>query len=979
MNILTDEQIACLRQLSETDPEDDKAAIEGRKGKRVDGTCSWILDNPCFKSWDENSSNEILWFLGSPGVGKTMIFCFLIDHLVRIESASNDTVLAYYMCNDTDFDNKRNTAISIIGGLLYQLLQKRRRLFKRVLPEFRKTDLGKPQALLRLFWHIITAAHTADPGLRRVFIVIDALDECQASSRKQILESLASHLTSRSSAQRQGQQLELKIAISSRPLSIPEANLTKNVSQSIQLESSFIEKDLKAYISQQVQDLRKHSFGPDRLARIESVLLERSEGPFLWVSIVVEEMKGFLPKEAEKVLQTMPTGLHTVYAKLLSQIDDNFRASVRVLLYWVVNAVRALTDPELACAIVMNEDLKMGGLPSRSDLQEVEAILNQCKALLRVHPVNQEVHLLHQSLKDFLLADEAMPAPQEAHNQILRTLVHYLCLDQMDDVPQDVRQNTSQIRRTFLGGNISESPLREYACCYWIKHANNSGELLEDFDWLDLFSTASSKWRYCLQVYREANGTATKYRFLYDSCADAMMAIASPSQACFSFIRCQLLKRDKAPQKIALYAALLEAVRGGCLKTVQLLLNEASRSDSSSPLAVGWLQIEEHEPDSDDTQLMLERGQLGLRLRELQKNGDAIHILIDTYGQNLQIEDMGTNGGPILLEITRRMTLLKWALKTDQKAIAEQLLITDGLPEVPEAPREERSWLRTVRLNGGAMKMTVENGGKGLQIDNLRLNGGAFALDLQSGLSAIQYAAQSGHLSILQMLLEGKARDIGEMTSERTLLHINNLRLNGGTFQLHVRTKLTALQLAARNGHLDVVRYLVEKHDAVSADQKSQLALDGIGLWIGTIKMNGGAMEVLFESGMSALHWAAKCGHQEVVSYLLLQGFSIDLKSRLEIQKVKLGSNLIYCYSDPDTGNTFDFFSTEEDVPEGQFHVQDDQVSVCIENLSANGGTCKWDILSGGATALDLAVENGHESVKRLLVEYGAQLPVLGV
>jgi ankyrin repeat protein len=131
--------------------------------------------------------------------------------------------------------------------------------------------------------------------------------------------------------------------------------------------------------------------------------------------------------------------------------------------------------------------------------------------------------------------------------------------------------------------------------------------------------------------------------------------------------------------------------------------------------------------------------------------------------------------------------------------------------------------------------------------------------------------------------------------------------------------------------------------------------------------MAGEVIRILFESGMSALRWAAKCGHKEVVSYLLLQGFPFGLKSRLEIQKVKLGSDLLYCCSDPDTKNTFHLFSTEEDIPKGQFHVQGNQVSLRIKNLLNVGGILKSDILSGGATAQDLAVENGHESVERLL------------
>ena len=81
-------------------------------------------------------------------------------------------------------------------------------------------------------------------------------------------------------------------------------------------------------------------------------------------------------------------------------------------------------------------------------------------------------------------------------------------------------------------------------------------------------------------------------------------------------------------------------------------------------------------------------------------------------------------------------------------------------------------------------------------------------------------------------------------------------------------SKRTALHLAARNGHLEVVKYLLEKGGAEVNEEDND--------------------------GWTALHLAARYGHLEVVKYLLEKGGTevnvegIDGWVRKFIWKVKL-------------------------------------------------------------------------------------------
>jgi hypothetical protein len=63
----------CMRALFLTNPLDDLAAIRRSKGKRVDGTCEWLLRLEKYTTWLNGDGPQILRLTGAPGIGKTII------------------------------------------------------------------------------------------------------------------------------------------------------------------------------------------------------------------------------------------------------------------------------------------------------------------------------------------------------------------------------------------------------------------------------------------------------------------------------------------------------------------------------------------------------------------------------------------------------------------------------------------------------------------------------------------------------------------------------------------------------------------------------------------------------------------------------------------------------------------------------------------------------------------------------------------
>jgi ankyrin repeat protein len=577
--VLTDKEVECWQALSDTvtDSRDDKAAVEERKGPRVDGTSEWILKHPPYISWINSTCDELLWLSGSPGIGKTMISCYLIDRLTEIKRQTDEMVLVYFLCDDTN--NKRNTALAIIRGLLLQLLRERPHLFKHIMPEYEEKKasiFGDIHGLLRIFWCVV-----GDTDLRQVFLVIDALDECEEVSRNSLLKSLHKHLNASSPGDR-NEAHRVKLLITSRPLPGDVDKEITTPSQRIELSSALVNEDLQIYITQRVKDLEKYHFSPNQLERIEGDLLARSESTFLWVSIVLEEMKKLPPDEAEEILPKTPNDLNELYKKILLQIrsNSNFFNQVQLLLSWIANAFRPLTVHQLATALLLNKSLNkkrnLSRLPTESDLQGIEATLSHCRTLVRVQDQNRTVHLLHQTLKEFLLTGGTILTPQQAHFQVLQTLVQNLCLDDMNDndaIDSGVHSQT-QSGSGKVGSEISISTnhLRNYSCSYWIDHARNCEPLLEDFDWGEFFGVRSRKWSQCLEIYQYDMRDKDWDEWYWIRNVDAMIVVAS-SQGSLSFIKWCLKRSNLGTDKNRLLgAALCNAARNRHEGVVKLLL-----------------------------------------------------------------------------------------------------------------------------------------------------------------------------------------------------------------------------------------------------------------------------------------------------------------------------------------------------------------------------------------------------------------------
>lgn len=118
----------CLRDLQSTDPCRDKKRIEDIKGGLLPDLYRWILKDDNFKKWRDNKESRLLWIMGDPGKGKTMLLCGIIDELEK--NSSRTRLVSYFFCQATD--SRINTTTAILRDLIYLLVDRQRSLISYV-------------------------------------------------------------------------------------------------------------------------------------------------------------------------------------------------------------------------------------------------------------------------------------------------------------------------------------------------------------------------------------------------------------------------------------------------------------------------------------------------------------------------------------------------------------------------------------------------------------------------------------------------------------------------------------------------------------------------------------------------------------------------------------------------------------------------------------------------------------------------------
>ena len=74
---------------------------------------------------------------------------------------------------------------------------------------------------------------------------------------------------------------------------------------------------MDAYIKHCISELPNLQDDEDLQAQVRDAMRRKANGTFLWVSLVVEELKNAKSWEVEQIVDQMPSGLEKVYSRML--------------------------------------------------------------------------------------------------------------------------------------------------------------------------------------------------------------------------------------------------------------------------------------------------------------------------------------------------------------------------------------------------------------------------------------------------------------------------------------------------------------------------------------------------------------------------------------------------------------------------------------------------------------------------------------
>ena len=449
---MDDEDTECLRDLFVVDPQIDMKKIEKIKGGLLDDAYKWILDTEeyaAFTNWSNESALppcRLLWIKGHAGTGKTMLLIGIIRELSDQPAVLAPNV-SHFFCQGTD--KTLNTATAALRSLVWLLLVQQPHLISHLRSKHKYsgrslfTDGNAFYSLYEAFQSMLK-----DPQLSPVYLIVDALDECD-QGLADLVQLISTSLTLSD---------KVKWLVSSRPeveLKTPDTAGTL-----VELDAQSLAGPVNAYINHKLSTLKgRKGYTDSVLAEVSDEVCRRAENTFLWVALVFKKLDSERGWHAVKIIKEMPPGLPKLYDHMMTRIERgtmDLQYCKNVLVATSL-AYRPLFLSELAL---------LAGLRPEIDPQ---TIVEECGSFLTIK--EKTVYLIHQSAKDYLEMNHKSKlqqgGPAQGHADISRRSI---------DAMSTLKRNIYAL--PYLGFKSKDigppgpdplAPIR-YSCVFWVDH-----------------------------------------------------------------------------------------------------------------------------------------------------------------------------------------------------------------------------------------------------------------------------------------------------------------------------------------------------------------------------------------------------------------------------------------------------------------------------------------------------------------------------
>ncbi|KAJ7613186.1 ankyrin repeat-containing domain protein [Roridomyces roridus] len=892
---------------------------------RKEDTGSWFLEGTAFVEWQDNPGT--LWIQGGSGTGKSVLSSSVVQKLLDEQQLFADLGkpfgLGFFYF---DFAAKDGNAVeAALRRLILQLSAQSHHPFRTADKHFRSCR-GQALPNFRDLQRIVTELFQE---LGRVYIVLDALDECPDVELVQLVTFVG--------ALRAWTTTPLHLLFTSQPRTI-FAESFMDV-PSVTLDADVVRRDIELFVRSELRENRQLKVWVRRVDEIVDRVLLLSNGMFrLAACLLLELSRCKRQNELDKTFYNLPKDLFGVYDRFIEAIREEDLVYVTAIFRWLIFSTQNLDLAEMADAIAFD-------FPASSPccftydptLQEdnANAIPDWLEGLTTVHTYDDgriTLSLAHASVQDYLLSGRFAArfghdlAQGPSHAVLASSCIGYL------------------VHFADHEFDLAESPMAEYMARRWIYHILRSRDprafstgamrLLEDGS--SQFILLNDLRQYRIMRFRRPDFHSGRYdvpkkelEFQPGTYKHVPALYMCAEEGYTDGVRWLLQKSsDHGSDAPALHAA----SSGGHTEIVPLLLAngvDVNAKDENGRTALELACADNH---ADVVRLLLSHGAepntkatfLGTALQTAAwvGNQEIVGLLLD---HGARVNAQGKYFG----------SALQAAVGRGNRDITRMLL--DRGADTNLRGGNFGSALAAATVNGHAelVSMLLDYGGTDVNINAqshlfgspvqavrrrdyeeavrfLSARGADLRAQTEYLGSALQAAVANGHLGIVSTLLE-RGADVNVKGRGRSAMYTACSSGDLPLVQLLLPladggTRAEVLEAACVGTHIDVVRVLLSTGTVVTENTLRIAARQG-DLTI---------MELLLPTAdpghlQSALDAASERGHVDVVCMLLNSGLSLEsslgklLDAACHSAHTEMVEFLLYAGADPNGGD-FDSF-----------------------------------------------------------------------
>ncbi|KAJ5765777.1 hypothetical protein N7520_005336 [Penicillium odoratum] len=716
--------------------------------RRQPGTGQWFLNSVEYRNW-QSSKKQTLFCPGIPGSGKTILAATVIDDLTTKFAQDPSIGIGYIYCNfrQTQQQNRED----LVSSLVKQLSQSWSSLPGTVtnLHSQHKERKTRPS-----FHEICSSLSSVAALYSQIFIIVDALDECQVSDG--CLSSLLSEIFT----------LQSKAATNLLATSRPIPEIAQRFDRCILRPISASEQDIRNYLNSHMTRLPDFvNESPELHEKVVAGIVDAVDGMFLLARLHLDSLIGIhSPKAIEMALKKLPKGSNAydyAYDEALERIRGQAPAcqeTAEWTLKWITFAKRQLSVQELlhALAVEVGEtEFDERNIPRKAH------ILSICAGLVTIDEESDVIRLVHYTTQEYFerTRDKLFV---NAEADITKVCVSYLSFRPFDSGP--CRKWNDFVAR------LEVNRLYGYCADHWGDHARGASSICpEIIEFLNSETKVAASSQVMLNIYR--------YAELYLS-EDIMAGLHMASFFGLGDAVEMLLQQGVQVDKISQDGStpLSWAARNGHEPVVKLLLDRGADLEAKNhpfgQTPLSWAAKNGHEPV---VKLLLDRG-ADLEAKD-DRFGQTPLSWAAEEGHEPVVKLLLDRGADLEAKNRFGQTPLSWAAKNRHMSMVKLLLDRGADLEAKDD-----------RFGQTPLSWAAEEGHE--PVVKLLLDRGA---DLEAknrfGQTPLSWAAKNRHMSMVKLLLDRGA----------------DLEAKDDRFGQ------TPLSWAAEEGHEPVVKLLLDR------------------------------------------------------------------------------------------------------------------------------------------------------------------------